>query len=138
MTQTETSPQEQVLQQGPLSTLQAGMWKRGVAVLTTERFYRKTKGFAILSLSLGYLGRSINQLFPEKHDIDISLTSITLLGRGKLGLLKDVLYIETVDGKSYQLTPGYESWLTALRDALQSHTHATLAQSGDDRWTVQR
>lgn len=137
MTQTETSPQEQVLQQGSLSTLQAGMWKRGVAVLTTERFYRKTKGFAILSLSLGLLGRLINQLFPEKNDIDIPLASITLIGRGKLGLLKDVLYIETVDGKSYQLTPGYESWLTALRDALQSHTHATLAQSGDDRWTVQ-
>jgi hypothetical protein len=131
------SPQEQVLQQGSLSTLHAGMWKQGVAVLTPERFYRKTKGFAILTLSLGLLGRLINQLFPEKIDMDIPLTSITLIGRGKLGLLKDVLYIEIVGGKSYQLTPGYEPWMTALKDALQSHTHATLAQSGDDRWTVQ-
>ena len=135
---TQKDGQGEVLQQGPLSTLNMGMWKQGVAVLTTERFYRKTRGLAILSTSLGLLGRLINQLFPEKNDIDISLASITIIGRGKLGLLKDVLYIETAEGKSYQLTPGYEPWLAALKDALQSHTHATFVQSGNDRWTVQR
>lgn len=107
-------------------------------MLTSERFYRKTKGSAILSTSLGLLGSLINQLFPEKYDIDIPLTSITVIGRGKLGLLKDVLYIETEGGKSYQLTPGYELWVAALKDALESHTHATLTQSDNDRWTVQR
>jgi hypothetical protein len=55
-----------------------------------------------------------------------------------MGLKTDVLYIETVDSKPYQFTPNYQPWLAALQDALQTHRHATLVQSGDERWSVQR
>ncbi|HEU5380573.1 MAG TPA: hypothetical protein VFV38_34550 [Ktedonobacteraceae bacterium] len=137
MTQTDISPQAQVLQQGTLLTLKAGIWTRGEAVLTTEHFYRMVKGSAFLYNFFGLLGSLINNMFPAKKDIDIPLTTITVIGRGKIGLKKDVLYIETADTKSYQLTPNYDSWFNALSSALKAQG-ATLTQNGDNRWSVQR
>ena len=137
MAQTDVSSQAQSLQTGTLLTLKGGLWKRGEAALTTERFSRKVRGSALLSYSFGALGVLINSLFPAKTDIDIPLTSITVIGRGKMGLKKDVLFIETADGKSYQLTPNYDYWFTGLKQALESQG-ATLTQSTDERWTISR
>jgi hypothetical protein len=138
VTQTDVNTQQQVLKEGAVYTLKGGIWKGGIATLTTERFYRKVRGSALLSYSFGLLGRLINQAFPWRVEIDIPLSSITVIGRGKMGLKKDVLYIETVDGKSYQFMPDYQIWLSALQNALQTYNHATLTQSADERWTVQR
>jgi hypothetical protein len=113
------------------------MWIRGVGVLTTERFTRIVQGSPILYNYFGILGALINNTLPKKVDIDIPLAAIAVIGRGKLGLLKDVLYIETVEGKSYQLTPKYDYWFNGLKGVL-GEQGATLVQSGDDRWTVQR
>lgn len=137
MAQADVSPQVQVLQKGTLLTLKAGIWTRGEAVLTSERFYRLVKGSAFLYNFFGLLGSLINNMFPTKTDIDIPLTAITVVGRGKMGLKKDVLYIETADTRSYQLTPNYEFWLNALKNALETQG-ATLTQNGDERWSVQR
>jgi hypothetical protein len=137
MTQTDVSAQGQVLRQGTLLTLKAGIWVKGQTVLTTERFYRQVKGSPFLYNFLGLLGNMINNMFPAKTDIDIQLTSITEIGRGKMGLKKDVLYIGTMDGKSYQFTPNYDSWIAGLKGALESQG-ATLVQSADERWSVQR
>jgi hypothetical protein len=137
MVQTDVSPQGQILQQGTLLTLKAGIWVRGQVVLTTERFSRQVKGTPILYNYFGLLGVLINNLFPARTDIDIQLTSITEIGRGKMGLKKDVLYIGTMDGKSYNLTPNYDIWIVALKEVLQSQG-ATLVQSADERWSVQR
>lgn len=135
MTQTAT---EQMLKQGSVLTLRGGMWKAGIATLSSERFSRQTKGYAIFNNTLGLLGAGINQLFPLRTDVDIPLTSITAIGRGKMGLLKDVLYIGTADGKSYNFkTADYQLWIAALTEALQTHRKATVAQSGDERWSVQ-
>jgi hypothetical protein len=137
MAQIDTAPQGQVLQSGALATLKAGIWTRGEVVLTTERFYRKVRGFGFLYSFFGLLGALINSALPEKTDIDIPLNTISEIGRGKMGLKKDVLYIGTVDGKSYQLMPNYDYWIAGLKGALQSQG-ATLSQNGDERWTVQR
>ena len=137
MTQTDTSAQTQVLQSGALLTLKAGIWTRGEAALTTERFFRRTRGSGFLYSYFGLLGALINNMFPAKTDIDIPLTSIAVIGRGKMGLKKDVLYIETMEGKSYQLTPNYDFWIAGLKDALQRQG-ATLVQNGEERWSVQR
>jgi len=137
MAQTDVSTQDQVLRQGMLLTLKAGIWVKGQTVLTTERFYRQVKGTPFLYNFFGLLGNMLNNMFPAKTDIDIQLTSITEIGRGKLGLKKDVLYIGTLDGKSYQFTPNYDSWITELKGALESQG-ATLVQSTDERWNVQR
>jgi hypothetical protein len=135
--QTDNSTQGQILQQGTLLTLKAGIWVQGQAVLTTERFYRQVKGSPFLYNFFGLLGSMINNLFPTKTDIDIQLTSITEIGRGKVGLKKDVLYIRTMDGKSYQFTPHYDFWIAGLKDALEGQG-ATLVQNADERWSVQR
>lgn len=137
MAQTDVSGQVQVLQTGTLLTLKGGMWKRGEAVLTNERFFRKVRGTALLPYLFGALGALINTAFPVKNDIDIPLTSITVIGRGKMGLKKDVLYIQTADGKSYQLTPNSDFWINGLKQALESQG-ATLTQNADERWTVSR
>ena len=137
MAQTDVSTQDQVLRQGMLLTLKAGIWVKGQTVLTTERFYRQVKGTPFLYNFFGLLGNMLNNMFPAKTDIDIQLTSITEIGRGKLGLKKDVLYIGTLDGKSYQFTPNYDSWIAGLKGALESQG-ATLVQSTDERWNVQR
>ena len=137
MSQTDNATQSQILQQGTLLTLKAGFWVTGQAVLTTERFYRQVKGSPFLYNFFGLLGSIINNMFPTKTDIDIQLTSITEIGRGKMGLKKDVLYIGTMDGKSYQLTPDYDFWIAGLKDALERQG-ATLVQSANERWSVQR
>lgn len=135
MTQTAT---EQTLKQGSILTLRGGMWKAGIATLSSERFSRQTKGYAIFNNTLGLLGAGINQLFPLRTDVDIPLTSITAIGRGRMGLLKDVLYIGTADGKSYNFrTADYQLWIAALTEALQTYRKATVTQSGDERWSVQ-
>jgi len=130
MSQTDISTQDQILQQGALHTLKAGFWVTGQAVLTTERFYRQVKGSFLLYNFFGLLGSVINNLFPTRTDIDIPLTSITEIGRGKMGLKKDVLYIGTMDGKSYRLTPNYDFWIAGLKEALERQG-ATLVQSTD-------
>lgn len=137
MAQTDVSTQDQVLRQGMLLTLKAGIWVKGQTVLTTERFYRQVKGTPFLYNFFGLLGNMLNNMFPAKTDIDIQLASITEIGRGKMGLKKDVLYIGTMDGKSYQFTPNYDSWIAGLKGALESQG-ATLVQSTDERWNVQR
>ncbi len=135
MTQTANEP---ALKQGNVLTLRGGMWKGGVATLSSERFYRQTKGYAIFNNTLGAIGAAINQLFPLRTDIDIPLASITAIGRGKMGLLKDVLLISTADGKNYTFrTTEYQLWIAALTDVLQTYRKATVVQSGDERWTVQ-
>ncbi len=137
MAQTDVSTSGQVLLQGTLLTLKSGVWVKGQTVLTTERFYRQVKGSPLLYNFFGLLGNMINNMFPAKTEIDIPLSSISEIGRGKMGMKKDVLYIGTVDGKSYQFTPNYDFWLTGLKDALQRQG-ATLVQSADERWKVQR
>ncbi len=137
MAQTDVSTSGQVLLQGTLLTLKSGVWVKGQTVLTTERFYRQVKGSPLLYNFFGLLGNVINNMFPAKTEIDIPLSSISEIGRGKMGMKKDVLYIGTVDGKSYQFTPNYDFWLTGLKDALQRQG-ATLVQSADERWKVQR
>lgn len=136
MAQTDVST-GQVLQQGTLLTLKAGIWIQGRATLTTESFTRQVKGTPFLYNFFGLLGAMINNLFPAKTDIDIQLTSITEIGRGKMGLKKDVLYIGTADGKAYNFTPNYDSWIAPLKQALENQG-ATLVQSADERWSVQR
>lgn len=135
--QTDASTQGQILQQGTLLTLKAGIWVKGQAVLTTERFYRQVKGSPFLYNFFGLLGDMINNMLPAKTDIDIQLRSITEIGRGKMGLKKDVLYIGTMDGKSYQFTPNYDFWVAGLKDALEGQG-TILVQSADERWSVQR
>jgi hypothetical protein len=138
MAQTNVSTSEQIVLQGGLLTLSnIGIWTKGQAVLTTERFYRQVKGIPILYNAFGLLGDLINELFPAKTDIDIPLTTITEIGRGKMGLKKDVLYIGTMDGKSYNLTPKYEAWIVGLKSALEGQG-ATLTQIAEERWSVQR
>jgi hypothetical protein len=138
MAQANVSTAEQIVLQGGLLTLSnIGIWTNGQAVLTTERFYRKVQGSPILYNFFGLLGTFINSMFPEKIDIDIPLTSITEVGRGKMGLKKDVLYIGTMDGKSYNLTPKYDAWIVGLKSALEGQG-ATLTQIADERWSVQR
>lgn len=137
MAQADISTQEQVLRRGTLLTLKAGIWVRGEVVLTPTNFSREVKGTPFLYNFFGLLGSLINNMFPAKTDIDIPLSTITAIGRGKMGLKKDVLAIEVADGKSYQFTPNYQSWCTALKSALESQG-ATLIQAGDERWSVQR
>lgn len=138
MAQSDVSAPEQIVLQGGLLTLSnIGIWTNGQAVLTTERFYRKVQGSPILYNFLGLLGTLINSMLPAKIDIDIPLTTITEIGRGKMGLKKDVLYIGTMDGKSYNLTPKYEAWIVGLRSALEGQG-ATLTQIAEERWSVQR
>ncbi len=42
-----------------------------------------------------------------------------------------------MDGRSYQLTPNYDFWIAGLKDALEGQS-ATLVQSSNERWSVQR
>jgi hypothetical protein len=137
MTQSDTVSKTPILKEGALLTLKGGIWSRGEAFLTTERFYRRVRGSALLSFSLGVVGALINQAFPWRTDIDIPLASITVIGRGRMGLKKDVIHIETAESKKYDLTPNYDFWFSGLKDALQQQG-ATLAQTADETWSVQR
>lgn len=141
MAQNDVVTQEQILLKGPLHSIKAGIWVVGVGTLTTEQFYRQTQGSSLLTMAFGLLGRLINGFFPVKKDIEIPLSSITGIGRGSMGLKKNVVLIETADGKSYSLTsnlskPDYQEWLNAFHNALQTHNHATLTQDKDEHWVV--
>lgn len=136
MAQIDNSRPTSTLKQGILLTLKGGLWVRGEAFITTERFYRRVQGSPLLPTAFGLLGRLINQAFPWKTDIDIPLASITVIGRGKMGLKKDVLHIETTENKKYDLMPNYAFWIAGLKDALQRQG-ATLVQTGEETWSVQ-
>jgi hypothetical protein len=132
-----SAPGQTIVQEGTLQTLTWGVWQGGRGVLTTEHFYFLVKGYGLFNY-FGLLGRAINLIFPERTKNEIPLSSITAVGRGKMGLLKDVLRIETADGKKYQFSPDYQFWLEGLKNTLQTKAGVVLVQSGEERWERSR
>jgi hypothetical protein len=158
---------EQILKQKSVRTLKGRLLQMGRGTLTNQRFVRQTQGFpgdvmlfGILCV-LGWLttltgqalivrlivssvlplfcvGMLITRAFGGKVDIDLPLASITTLTHGKYGLNNNVFVIGTTDGQSYTLLAKFDPWFTAFCDALQTYTGATLVQTGEKQWAVQR
>jgi len=137
MAKTSIPAQKQILKEGKLQTRQGAIWDQGLGVITQEYFYFQARGGTGLSI-FGLLGTLLRMALPVKVKVSVPLTSITAIGRGRIGLVRDVFFIETIEEKKYQFRLNYQSWLEALTNALQTHTGATLTQNGEDRWTVLR
>lgn len=138
MANLELIPGEQILKQGTVDSLKGAMMQMGRGTLTNQRFVRQAQGWPGASSMFGLIGVLIARALKGKVDIEFPLTSITTLARGKFGLNKNILVIGTADGQSYMLLAKFDLWFAAFRDALQMHTGATLVQTGDQEWTVQR
>ena len=110
----------------------------GRGTLTNQRFVRQAQGLPIVSMMFGALGVLITRALRGKVDIDLPLSSITKLTRGKYRLSKNVLIIETTDGQSYMLLAKFDPWFTAFRDVLQTRAGTTFVQTSDQQWAVQR
>lgn len=137
MAKTFVTAQQQIVKEGKLQTREGAVWNQGLGIITPEYFYFQARGGSWLKL-FGLLGGLLRVVLPVKVKVSIPLASITAIGRGKIGLLRDVFFIETTEGKKYQFRLDYQSWLEVLTKALQNHTGATVIQNGEDRWTVLR
>lgn len=84
----------------------------------------------------GLLGGLLRMALPVQMKVTVPLTSITAIGRGRIGLLRDVFFIEATDGKTCWFRPDYQPWLETLTSALQTRAGASLTQKSDDRWEV--
>lgn len=135
MAQTDSALQQQILKEGKLLARQGAVWDPGMAALTPEYFYFRARGGNWLHL-LGLLGGLLRMALPVKVKISLPLTSITAIGRGKIGLVRDIFFIEALEGKKYWFRPDYQPWLEALTSALQTRTGLTLTRTADDRWEV--
>lgn len=136
MAKTSIPVQEQILREGKLLSRQGAVWDSGLGVITPGYFYFRARGGTWLRL-FGLLGGLLRVALPVKVKISIPLASITAMGRGKIGLLRDVFFIETMEGKKYWFRLDYQSWLEVLTNALQTCTGATLTRNGEDCWKVQ-
>lgn len=135
MTQTPEARQQQTLKEGKLMARMGVAWDAGLGVITPGHFSFQAHGGTWLSL-FGLLGGLLRMALPVRVKVTVPLTSITAIGRGKIGLLRDVFFIEATDGKTYWFRLDYQPWLEALTNALQTHAKVTLTQKSDERWEV--
>lgn len=137
MSRTSTTIQEQIVREGKLQARFGMVLDQGKGVLTPQHFYYQTRA-ALWLRFFGFVGVMVRNAFQLKVKIDIPLSSITAIGRGRLGMSRNVFFIETVEGKKYQFGLDYQFWLDALKDVLQKQAGTVLVQSNPECWTVQR
>jgi hypothetical protein len=135
MAQTQSAVPQQIVKEGKLLARQGAVWDPGLAVLTADYFYFRGRGASWLHL-FGLLGGLLRMALPVKVKISLPLTSITALGRGKIGLVRDVFFVEAAEGKKYWFRPDYQPWLEALTSALQNRSGVSLTRKDGDRWEV--
>jgi hypothetical protein len=137
MAKTTTTIQEQRLLDGKVRTRSGLFLDQGQAILTSQRFYFQARIGAWLRI-FGLLGTLVKGALPVKVKVDIPLSSIAAIGRGRMGLASDVFFIETLAGKKYQFYLEHQLWLDALKDILQKQAGTTLVQTSQESWKVQR
>jgi len=135
MAQIQSAGQQQIVKEGKLLARQGAVWDSGLAALTADSFSFRGRGASWLQL-LGLLGGLLRIALPVKVKISVPLTSITALGRGKIGLVRDIFFIEAAQGKKYWFRPDYQPWLEALTSTLQARADLSLTRTADDRWEV--
>lgn len=112
--------------------------KQGRCFLTTQRLVFHKKGM-VSSMFLGYLfGYFFSFLYKGKFDFDISLIDVKSLSRTQYMLSKNVLCIETEDGKEYKFLLKFDDWFDAINNALLAYHQCRLVEEGDQKWIVQK
>lgn len=132
-----TTIQEPIVREGKVRTRPGIFVDQGQGILTPQRFYFQARAGVWLGL-FGLLGILVRAALPMKVKVDIPLSSITAIGRGRMGMRHNVFFIETREGKKYQFLFEYQLWLDALKDTLQKQTGTMLVQTDQERWEVQR
>lgn len=132
---TNTPVPQHIVKEGRLQARRGAVWDPGLGVITPESFSFRARGGAWLRL-FGLLGGLLRMALPVKAQVSVPLSSITAFGRGHIGLVRDVFFIEAAEGKKYWFRPDYQLWLEALTNALQARNGITLARKGEDRWEV--
>lgn len=136
MAKNSTIAQEQVLKEGTIQTRNGVIWDQGQGIITPQHFYFQARVGAWLGL-FGFLGGLVRMSLPIKVKVYVPLASVTAIGRGRIGLIRDVFFMETREGKKYQFCSESQSWIDALRDVLQRQG-GTLTQNDKERWEIQR
>lgn len=84
----------------------------------------------------GLLGMLIARRSRGTIAIDLALTQIAALGRGKFGRNKKVLDLTSTDGATHRLmVDDYDAFTGRLRE--QVARHARLVDAGAEQWQVQ-
>lgn len=106
---------------------------QGTCFLTTQRlvFHKRGMGTFILFGIFSFLSKG-------KFDFDIPLTDMKGLSRSKHGLSKNILCIETANGKEYKFALKFDDWFDAIKNTLLAHHQLRLVEEGEQRWTVQK
>lgn len=86
-------------------------------------------------LGLGLLGIWLSRRSQGKRMVDVALSDVAVIGRGKFGLNKKVLEITTVGGDQYRFSIADDK--AAL---IRGHVGAwsQLVEAGEDKWQVLR
>lgn len=88
-----------------------------------------------LWMMFGLLGALLSMRSRGKRALELELTAISQLARGKYGLNKKILDVTMADGSTHRLmVDKYDDFTAQLRDQLARG--ARLEPAGDERWTV--
>lgn len=132
-------PGEVMLKEGQTLVKEPG--KRianGKGWLTNQRFV-SFKRSVWLRLGVGIL---FSYAFRGRFNFDIPLTSIKSFYKSSLPLNKNVLAIETMDGKEYKI--GFDlgakaiDWAAGFSDALMKYHNLRAVEVEPQKWVVQR
>jgi hypothetical protein len=101
--------------------------------LTHDRIVYYQKSFFFMMF--GALGLLLSRYSPGKRTLDIELSRIASLARGKHGFNKNILDLTLTDGSTHRLSlDRYDDFTAQLRDQLSRR--APLTATGDDKWAV--
>lgn len=130
MAKLELNPNEVILKEGSVSTLQGGKVKFPVSMkfhLTNQRFvYHDLGGWAPFWSSLGLLLKLL--IKGKRKEFPLSGVKIE---RGKYVMNKDLLSLTHPDGEQV-LLGGYKYWSKTITEALQPR----LTEIGPEEWIV--
>ncbi|MCA9675535.1 MAG: hypothetical protein H6709_12205 [Kofleriaceae bacterium] len=86
-------------------------------------------------MAFGALGMLLSRLTAGKRALELDLTQIAAIARGKYGFNKNILDVTMRDGVAHRITiERYDDFTTRLRAELARH--ASLIEDGEQRWKV--
>lgn len=131
----ELQDNEQLIFEGKLNKMTSKLTAtEGTGYLTTRRLVRYEASLLLKSI-IGLL----ELFFKQKLDFEIPLDEIRTIRRKEKGLNKNkAFYLVTIDGTERELVAfPAETVLAAFQQAFDQHPSLSLAQLGQNEWSVQ-